>query len=92
MANITRLGCEPRPYLPGGDGAEDVDDAVRLLLPLLGILLAKQSATAEKRAQARVTSRYRHWASAMRLKAVRVGLNRGLCLMQISQSAVLCPR
>lgn len=28
-------------YLPGGDGAEDVDDTVRFLLTLLGILLAK---------------------------------------------------
>lgn len=35
-------------YLPGGDGAEDVDDAVGLLLPLLGILLAKQPTAAEK--------------------------------------------
>lgn len=38
----------PRSYLPGGDGAEDVDDAVGLLLPLLGILLAKQPTAAEK--------------------------------------------
>lgn len=54
---------EPRSYLPGGDGAEDVDDAVRLLLPLLGILLAKQTTAAGKRAQASVTPRYLYRAS-----------------------------
>lgn len=72
---------ENRSYLPGGDGAEDVDDAVRLLLPLLGILLAEQTTAAEKRAQASVTPRYRHRASTLHLKAVRDRLNWGLCLM-----------
>lgn len=69
---------EPRSYLPGGDGAEDVDDAVGLLLPLLGILLAKQPTAAEKES---VTPRYRHRAPALHLKAVRDRLNWGLCLM-----------
>lgn len=35
-------------YLPGGDGAEDVDDTVGFLLTLLGILLAKQPTAAER--------------------------------------------
>lgn len=58
--DVCDVDAEPPSYLPGGDGAQDVDDAVGLLLPLLGILLTKQSAAAEDRAQAGVTSRRRH--------------------------------
>lgn len=43
-------------YLPGGDGAQDIDDAVRLLLSLLGILFAKQAAAAQEKGKPRVTT------------------------------------
>lgn len=36
-------------YLPRGDSAQDIDDAVGLLLSLLGILLAKQATAAQVR-------------------------------------------
>lgn len=37
------------PYLPGCDRAQDVDDAVGLLLPFLRILLAKQATAAQEK-------------------------------------------
>lgn len=67
-------------YLPGGDGAEDVDDTVRFLLTLLGILLSKQSTTAEKRASTCYVS-LSSSGPTLHLTAVRDLLNWGLCLM-----------
>lgn len=36
------------PYLPRGDSAEDIDDAVGLLLSFLGIIFTEQAAAARE--------------------------------------------
>lgn len=43
-------------YLPWSDSAQDIDDAVGLLLSLLGILLAKQSTATQEMGQPHVTT------------------------------------